>query len=69
MFRRLPTGEFLAESAVEPVGSARHRDAAAAIERCGWAVRFVRNVEAIRAVRRDLLAAGVTRMSAEKLGL
>jgi hypothetical protein len=67
-FRRLPTGEFLAEVAVEPVRETRHRDAAAAIEAAGWAVGFVRDVGALRALRQDLLAAGVTRFSAEKLG-
>ena len=67
-FRRLPTGEFLAEGAVEPVRETRCRDVVASIEGCRWAVRFVRDLEALRALREELIAAGVTRMSAEKLG-
>jgi hypothetical protein len=67
-FRRLPTGEFLSETSVEPVRETRRRDAVASIEQSGWAVRFLPDANAIRSLRTELLAAGVTRFSAEKLG-
>jgi uncharacterized protein DUF6886 len=68
-FRRLPTGEFLSETSVEPVREKRRRDAIASIEHSGWAVRFLPDADAIRSLRTELIAAGVTRFSAEKLGV
>ena len=66
-FRKLPTGEYLAETAVEPVSEARHKDAVAAIEAAGWAVSFVADVGTLRGLRDALHAVGVTRFSCEKL--
>ena len=66
-FTKLPTGEFLADAAVEPVSEARHHNATAAIEAAGWAVRFVEDVEALRRLRSEIEDAGVTRFSAEKI--
>jgi hypothetical protein len=66
-FRRLPTGEFFAHTAVAPVADTRHRDAIAAIEGAGWIVRFVEGTEALRQLRSALEAAGVSRFSCEKM--
>ena len=66
-FAKLPTGEFFAGAAVEPVSETRHQNATASIEAAGWAVRFAANVEAIRRLRSEIQAAGVTRFSAEKI--
>jgi hypothetical protein len=68
-FRRLPTGEFLSEACVEPVRETRQRNAVASIEQSGWAVRFLPDANAIRSLRAELLTAGVTRFSGEKLGV
>jgi hypothetical protein len=66
-FRRLPTGEFLADQPVAPLREVRRRDAAAAIAAAGWVVRYVHGVEELRQLRSEIQAAGVTRFSAEKL--
>lgn len=66
-FRKLPTGEFFAEGAVEPVSETRHQNATAMIEAAGWAVRFLEDVNALRRLRSEIEAAGVSRFSAEKL--
>jgi hypothetical protein len=66
-FRLLPTREYLSESAVVPVHEVRQLDAQRAIEAAGWAVRFVNGTDGLQRLRADLLAAGVTRFSCEKL--
>jgi hypothetical protein len=67
-FRTLPTREYLSDSAVAPLAEVRHQNALAATEAAGWAVRFVNGLEALRRLRADLQAAGVSRFSAEKMG-
>jgi len=66
-FRLLPTREYLSESPVVPVREVRHLDAHRSIEAAGWAVRFVDGTAGLQTLRADLLAAGVTRFSCEKL--
>jgi hypothetical protein len=66
-FRRLGSGEFLAGCGASPVSEVRKRDALAAIREEGWGVYFVEGVEALRKFRGELVAAGVRRLSAEKL--
>jgi hypothetical protein len=67
LFRLLPTREYLSETAVVPLREVRHRDACQSIEAVGWAVRFVAGTGGLQSLRSDLLAAGVTRFSCEKL--
>ena len=66
-FRRLPTGEFIADVTVVSVAETRHRNAVSAIEAARWAVRFVDGIEALRQLRSSQEAAGVTRFSCEKM--
>ena len=66
-FDVLPTREFLARVPVAPVSEVRYESAFAALEDAGWAVSFVKDLPALRQLRADLLAAGVTRYSAEKM--
>ena len=65
-FEVLPTREFLARVPVTPLREVRYESAFAALEDAGWHVSFVRDLPALRQLRSDLLAAGVTRYSAEK---
>jgi hypothetical protein len=66
-FELLPTREFLAKVPVTPLREVRYESAMAALDNAGWEVSFVKDLPALRGLRSDLLAAGVTRYSAEKL--
>jgi hypothetical protein len=66
-FRMLPTREYFADAAVTPIREERHTNALTAIGSAGWAIRFVADLDALRRLRADVQAAGVTRFSAEKM--